>query len=134
MSEYNPMSALRVVRDAMKAQSKGTDPSGLLDEHGDPIYQVSKRPETLCILLKAFTDDQASLPPDFAEVEHSASGIRGHERPDGGCFVGAFDAPGDELGVVLVYGDPAMTVERAVNYSLAFRRKLRTPTTKTVIQ
>lgn len=131
---YDPTSALRVVRDALRAQSKGTDPSGLLDEHGDPVYTVSARPETLCLLLKAFTDDAGALPEDFKDVPHTAAGIRTHERPDGGVYIGAFDAPKDDLGVVLVYGDPAMSIERAVNYSLAFRKKLRSPSPIQVVQ
>lgn len=124
MSDYNPLTALKIVRDALKTASAPAESKGLLNEHGEPVYTVTKKPDVLCVLLRAFTDAEGELPPDFADVEKSAHGIKTHERPDGGAFLGAFDSKDDTLGVVLVYGDPLMPVEKAAQYAQSFRKKM----------
>jgi hypothetical protein len=123
LSPYDPKSALKLVRDALKA--KPTKPKGLLDGFGAPTaYEASERPRTFCFLLSAFAGDTAVMPDDFDTVPKSAKGIKEHVRPDGAVFLGLFETPNGRDQGVVVFGDPLMDLQDAISASLAFRGKV----------
>lgn len=121
MRPYDPKSALRLVKDAMRSKPT-VEVKGLLKADGKPVYEAAKRADTLCVLLLGFVHGTAVLPDDFDTVERSAKGLKAHVRPDGGVYLGAFQTPHDPAGVVVVYGDPLMEMQDAIRASLVFRK------------
>jgi hypothetical protein len=115
---YDPKSAAQAFRQA-------TRPSG--SPVGAPVnqaYSRADRPQTLCILLLGFVAGTAVLPDDFDNVERTATALKAHVRPDGGVYLGAYQAPRDAAGVVVVFGDPLMEQKEAMQSSIVFRGKL----------
>lgn len=92
----------------------------LLDAAGD----VVKVPETCAILLLAFTNGSSMIPDDFTGLEKSGRALRAYVRPDGGVFLGAFQARGEPDGVVVVFGDPAMSQGAAQRVAMTYRERL----------
>lgn len=127
---YDPRSAFLGMKAGMKALAKKTkkeSPKGLITVSGEALNPtVSTGPATCCVLLLAFAKDAPMVPDDFHNVPRTKEGIESYVRPDGGIYLGAYELPNDPGGVVLVWGDPAMTQEQAVAASLAYRKKLQT--------
>ncbi len=128
---YDPKTAFLGMRAGIKAlaqQSKRTElPKGLIKASGEQYTPtVSTGPETCCVLLLAFAKNAQMVPDDFHNVSRTKAGIEAYVRPDGGIYLGAYELPNDPGGVVLVWGDPAMSQEQAVAASLAYRKKLQT--------
>lgn len=126
---YDPRTAFLGMRTGLKqltAKAKRADaPRGLVNLSGDiTTPAISTGPATCCVLLLAFAKDAPMVPDDFKNVPRTKDGIANYVRPDGGVYLGAFELPHDPGGVVLVWGDPAMSQEQAVKASLAYRRKL----------
>ena len=126
---YDPKSAYLGMRAGMKALAKQAKrdevPSGLVMASGEQYTPtVTRGADTCCILLLAFAKRAAMVPDDFHNVPRTKDGISAYVRPDGGVYHGAYELPNDPGGVVLVWGDPAMSQEQAVKASLAYRRKL----------
>jgi hypothetical protein len=122
---YSPLAALKQLThyeetDVPRGQPV---PVGLVNEQGIEIHPLAKI-ETCCILLLAFTAGSPMVPDDFHNVPKSGTGLREYVRPDGGVYLGSFEAPNDPGGCVVVYGDPMMTEKQAVQASLRYRRKL----------
>ena len=119
---YSPMGVLGMLKE------KGVNvPVGprvpvkpLLDAAGD----VVKIPETCPILLLAFTKGAQIIPDDFFGLEKSGQALRNYVRPDGGVYLGAFQAAGESEGVVVVFGDPAMSLEQAQRIAMQYRGQL----------
>lgn len=128
---YDPKTAVLGMRDGMKTlakQAKRTEiPRGIISVSGEQMTPtVSSGPATCCVLLLAFAKNAQMVPDDFHNVPRTKEGIEAYVRPDGGIYLGAYELPNDPGGVVLVWGDPAMTQEQAVAASLAYRKKLQT--------
>ena len=128
---YDPKSAVLGMREGMKAlaakQKRSEPPRGIVSMSGEQMTPtVSTGPATCCVLLLAFLHNSKMVPDDFHNVPRTKAGIEGYVRPDGGIYLGAYELPHDPGGVVLVWGDPAMSQEQAVKASLAYRKKLQT--------
>lgn len=128
---YDPRSAFLGMRSGLKALAKKAKreerPSGLVTAKGEVIESVvSTGPATCCVLLLAFAKSAPMVPDDFHNVPRTKEGIESYVRPDGGIYLGSYELPNDPGGVVLVWGDPAMSQEQAAAASLAYRKKLHT--------
>lgn len=128
---YDPRSAFLGMKAGMKALAKKSKKDaphkGLISVSGeDLVPTVSTGPATCCVLLLAFAKGAPMVPDDFHNVPRTKEGIEAYVRPDGGIYLGAYELPNDPGGVVLVWGDPAMSQEQAVAASLAYRKKLQT--------
>jgi hypothetical protein len=125
---YDPTAALQAL---IKGATPTISDGPLVPKTG---VTVTERPATLCFLLLQFTTPNNSLPEDFfnlpREKGKSGAALKAHVRPDGGVFLGAFEAPTDPAGVVVVFGDPLMRESEAVQVS----REYRTMVTKQILQ
>jgi hypothetical protein len=126
--KYDPTSALKAVRDALKQYEPSPARGRLLgpDEKpiGQPIapaYEMKEGPAVLCFLLREWAEGQCALPDDFDDLPKSGKALKEHVRPDGGVYLGAFDSQGDPLGVIIMFGDPALPLRQAIDLSLEFR-------------
>ena len=125
---YSPMGVLGMLK------SKGVNvPVGprnapkagkVADAFGNPVFQTAKVPDTCAILLLAFTKGAKIVPDDFHAVEKTGKGLREYVRPDGGVYLGAFQPVGEPDGVVIVYGDPAMSQRDAQRIATQYRDQL----------
>lgn len=112
---YDPRSAVKALIDtAQRNQPRilSSNVPGLVDERGESYTPVPRPPEPiegLCFYVAAIEDQTADLPDDFDGIEMSASGLKGHVRPDGGCCLGFFGNSRDNATVV--YGDPLLPRE-----------------------
>jgi hypothetical protein len=128
---YDPRKAFLGMKAGMKQLAKQAKreevPMGLVGTDGSALTpSVSTAPATCCVLLLALAHRSPMVPDDFHNVPRTKAGIESYVRPDGAIYLGAYELPNDPGGVVLVYGDPAMTQEQAVAASLAYRKKLNT--------
>lgn len=129
MTEYDPRSAFLGMKQGMTALAKQSSaeavPQGLIGVDGAPLTPlISTTPQTCCVLLLALVHKSPMVPDDFHGMDVNKKNIERYVRPDGACFLGAFELPKDPYGTVLVYGDPAMSFEQAAAASLAYRQKL----------
>lgn len=81
-------------------------------DHTRPSLTVSttRRP-TCCVLLRSLTDG-GPVPDDFQGLA-TAAAIRSHVRPDGAVYKGSWQLQTDKDSVVLVWGDPALSIDDA---------------------
>ena len=122
---YSPMGVLGMLKSKGVHVPVGPRKAGkVTDAFGDPVYKQVTAPETCCILLLAFTKGAKMVPDDFYAVEKSGAALKAYVRPDGGVYLGAFQAPGESDGVVVVYGDPAMSQADAQRAAMQYRRVL----------
>lgn len=126
---YDPTNALKaLVRAGRQVSRPSMTSGGELQAAGKPLYETQPRPDTLCFLLLQFTTPNNSLPEDFYNIPRekgkSSAALKAHVRPDGGVFVGAFEAPDDPAGVVIVFGDPLMSENEAVKMSQQYRKQV----------
>ena len=124
---YTPMGVLNLLKSKGVAVPVGKDfgkKANLVDAGGVPIYERPAVPETCCLLLLAFMNGSNMVPDDFHAIEKSGVGLKAYVRPDGGVYLGAFQAPQEPDGVVIVYGDPAMTTAQAGKIAMHYRARL----------
>lgn len=120
---YSPLSALKQLTSYQEPET-ARPPGGLVDAQG---IEIPERPriETCCILLLAFVSGSPMVPDDFHTLPKSAAALKDYVRPDGGVYLGSFQAPNDPAGVVVVFGDPMSSQRQAVQASLRYRRRLQ---------
>ena len=121
---YSPMGVLSMLREkgVVSAGANFGKKAATVDAFGAPVFP--KTIETCPILLLAFTERSPMVPDDFHNVERSGKGLREYVRPDGGVFLGAFQPAGEKDGVVVVFGDPAMSQGAAQRIALQYRQQL----------
>ena len=121
---YTPMGVLNMMKAKGVRVPVGTDfgkpTKAVLDAAGD----VVKIPEPCAILLLAFTKGSKMVPDDFHNVGKSGAALKTYVRPDGGVYLGAFQVQGEVDGIVVVYGDPAMSTGAAQKIALRYRQRL----------
>lgn len=121
---YSPMGVLGMLKEKGVHVPVGKDfgkpIKPLLDAAGD----VVKIPEPCAILLLAFTKGSKMVPDDFHNVEKTGAALKTYVRPDGGVFLGAFQVASEHDGVVVVFGDPAMSTGAAQKIALHYRARL----------
>lgn len=124
---YSPMNVLGMLKSKGVQVPVGKDfgkKALTVDAAGVPVYEKSRVPEPCCILLLAFTKGSRMVPDDFHNVEKSGAALKRYVRPDGGVFLGAFQAHGESDGVVVVFGDPAMSTGAAQKLAMQYRERL----------
>lgn len=122
---YTPLHAFKTLKQAAPQVTAGQKITGpMLVEDGQPLTEIRHGPATLCLLLRGFAEQGTVLPDDFDTVERSASGLKGHVRPDGGVYLGAFETKHDPAGVVVVFGDPELDSRDALRAAAVFRARL----------
>lgn len=125
---YTPMNVLNMLKakgvPVPLGRSFGPVTKQIVDAAGDPTMRPAPIPETCCILLLAFTQGSTMIPDDFAGLEKSGRALRDYTRPDGGVFLGAFQPKGEPDGVVVVFGDPAMSQGAAQKLAMTYRARL----------
>ena len=123
---YSPMSVLGMLKSkgvpVPVGPRRATKP--LLDATGDRVYEKVPTIETCPVLLLAFTQGAKIVPDDFHNVEKSGAGLKRYVRPDGGVYLGAFQGKGEDAGVVIVFGDPAMSQGAAQKIAMQYRSQL----------
>lgn len=110
--DYSPLKALKHARRAMDSTVRKVSPtiSGIA-----PQLSVSSsgQPVPCALYLQSLLDGVGSVPDDFTALPKTSAAIKGHIRPDGAVYLGAFELQGDRSSVVLVYGPPMMDPIRA---------------------
>ena len=124
---YSPMGVLGMLKKKGVPVPVGKDfgkKASLVDKAGTPVYEKVTVPETCPVLLLAFTQGSKLVPDDFHNVEKTGKALRAYVRPDGGVYLGAFQPYGEPDGVVVVFGDPAMSQAEAQKIALHYRDRL----------
>lgn len=126
---YSPMRVLRMLKHhgvpvpvGARTVSPMADTSG--DSGGRPAASPSASPAACALLLLAFMNGSSMVPDDFSAVGKTADELRSYVRPDGGVYLGAFEVVDDPGGVVVVFGDPAMSRAEAQDIALHYRAQL----------
>ena len=124
---YSPMNVLGMLKSKGVQVPVGKDfgkKAHTVDAQGVPVYEKVKAIETCAVLLLAFTKGAKMVPDDFHNVEKSSFGLKAYVRPDGGVFLGAFQAHGESDGVIVVFGDPMMSTGAAQKFAMQYRAQL----------
>lgn len=114
MSKYNPLDGLKNAKRAMDTYvRKHERPVQLVsDNPGDvPVTSTATDPGVCVVLLKSLTEGLKVVPDDFLTLT-TAEAIKGHVRPDGAVYLGAFDLQNTPESTVLVYGPASMNPEK----------------------
>lgn len=116
---YDPRSAVAMFRRAM--QAKQANPSSMLPRIVDERGKVQGIEVVCFFLLEWITDGLSGLPDDLANLPTSSSALKQHTRPDGGTFLGLYEAPNEVGAGVVVFGDPSMSEKQIAQYVKQFR-------------
>ena len=125
---YSPMNVLGMLKSKGVQVPVGKDfgkKALTVDASGVPVYEKVKAIETCAILLLAFTKGAKMVPGDFHNVPKTGAALKTYVRPDGGVFLGAFQAHGESDGVIVVFGDPMMSTGAAQKVAMQYRARLR---------
>lgn len=95
---YSPLRALNRVRKSMDTVSAKHTPAS-----ERPLTLSSQTGPIPCAVLLRSLAENGPVPDDFKGLTNAAD-IKGHVRPDGAKYIGAYELQGDRQSVVLVYG------------------------------
>lgn len=103
---YNP-------RSAIGAAIRGMD--GYVKQHSKPapVELVKPTAAAPCAVLLRSIVEGGPVPDDFANVPKTADGLRSFVRADGAVYRGAFELQGKPGSIVMVWGDPSLSMKGA---------------------
>lgn len=118
MSEsYDPKSVFKVLKKAGR-------PVRPVGKKVGPAYDLKQRPPAFCFPLQAWIDKHEALPEDIRALPLVSGALRGHVRPDGSVYCGAYELPNQPQSTIIVFGDALLSHEDAIAASVEFRRRL----------
>ena len=124
---YNPMNVLSMLKSKGVAVPVGTNfgkKASLVDAHGEALYEKLGVIETCPVLVLAFMNNSPAVPDDFHGVDKTGAALKAYVRPDGGVYLGTFQAHHEPDGMIVVFGDPAMRQSDAQRIAMHYRTQL----------